>query len=134
MILSGEPIGAEAAVGAGAIDRVVGEGDDLLAAAVAHARAMVAAEDPAVRTRDRDAALGTGDGGAILAARRADLVATDPEEVAGLAAIDAMIVGLRDGFDAGLAAERAAFVALRDSPRAAAKREAFFAARRKPSA
>lgn len=134
MILGGEPVPAETAAAQGAIDEIVPEGDDLLTAALAHARAMVAADQPAVRTRDRDAALRGGDGLAALAARRAALRAADPDEVAGLAAIDAIEVGLTRGFDAGLAAERAAFVTLRDSPRAAAKREAFFAARRKPSA
>jgi hypothetical protein len=85
----------------------------------------------AVRTRDRDAAL-RHDGVARLAERHAALAASDPEEVAGLAAIEAMAIGLEHGVDAGLAAERAAFVALRDSPRAATKREAFFATRRRP--
>ena len=133
VILSGEPVGAEVACAWGAIDEVVADGADLLRAAVAHGRAMVAAEAPAVRTRDRDAALRRGGGPALLAARHAALAAADPDEVAGLAAIEAMAIGLENGFDAGLAAERAAFVALRDSPRAAAKREAFFAARRKPT-
>ena len=133
MILSGEPVGAEIAAAWGAVDEIVAEGGDLLAAALAHARRMIADDSPAVRTRDRDAALRRGGGPAYLADRHAALAAADPNEVAGLAAIEAMAIGLEQGFDAGLAAERAAFVALRDSPRAAAKREAFFAARRRPT-
>jgi len=134
MILSGEAVGADIACAWGAIDGVVADGADLLEAAVAHARAMIATEAPALRTRDRDAALRRAGSSALLAARHAALAAADPDEVAGLSAIEVMAIGLEHGFDAGLSAERAAFVALRDSPRAAAKREAFFAARRKPSA
>ena len=132
MILSGEPVSAEIAAAWGAVDEIVAEGTDLLEATLAHARTMIAEEAPAVRTRDREAAL-RRDGVARLAERHAALAASDPNEVAGLAAIEAMAIGLENGFDAGLSAERAAFVALRDSPRAAAKREAFFAARRKPT-
>lgn len=132
MILSGAPVTAEIAAAWGAVDEIVTRDDDLIDVAVAHARTMIAQEAPAMRTRDRDAAL-LRDGVAHLTDRHAALAASDPEEVAGLAAIEAMAIGIEHGFDAGLSAERAAFVALRDSPRAAAKREAFFAARRKPS-
>lgn len=133
-ILGGAPIGAEVAATWGAVDEIVAEGCDLRAAALAHARTAIAAGTPPIRTRDREA-MPPGNGArALLAERRAALAAADPDEVAGLAAIEVMAIGLEQGFDAGLAAERAAFVALRDSPRAAAKREAFFAARRKPSA
>jgi len=131
LILGGDPIAATTAADWGAIDEIVAEGDDLLAAALAQSRAVIAGGEPLVRTRDRAPA--GGDAARHLAERRAALLAADPDEVAGLAAIDAMAAGLRDGFDAGLAAERAAFVTLRDSPRAAAKREAFFAARHGPS-
>lgn len=131
VVLSGRPIDASTACDWGAIDAIVGEDRDLLAAAIALARAAATGGGAAQRTRDRplppEAAVAT------LDRRREALLAEDPDEIAGLAAIEAMRVGVVDGFDAGLAAERRAFLSLRDGPRAAAKREAFFAARRKPS-
>ena len=133
-ILSGEPIGAEVAAAWGAVDEIVAQGGDLRGAALAHARATIAAGARPMRTRDREAMPPREAARTLLAERQAALAAADPDEVAGFAAIEVMTIGLERGFDAGLAAERAAFVALRDSPRAAAKREAFFAARRKPSA
>ena len=134
MILSGEPIDAATAAATGAIDEVVPEGRDLRVVALAHARTAVAVGAAITRARDREATPHRIDGVVACSLRRAALLGADPDEIAGLAAIDAMATGLRDGFDAGLAAERAAFVALRDGERAAAKREAFFASRRKPSA
>ena len=132
MILSGTPIEAASALALGAIDAVVALEADLVAAAIAHARALAAAGAP-MRTRDRRPP-GEGDPLPRLEARRADLLARDPDEIAGLAAIEAMRIGLVEGFDAGLVEERRAFVELRDGARAAALREAFFAARRKPGA
>lgn len=129
-ILSGAPIEAEKALSLGAIDEIVALDGDLVATAIARARAMAASGAPLVRTRDRTVATeGPAD---PIAVRRTALLAEDPEEIAGLMAIEVVRIGLERGFDAGLAAERRAFLDLRDGPRAAAKREAFFAARRKP--
>jgi len=133
MILSGDPIDATTAHAWGAVDRLVADGEDLLAAALAEARDRATADLPPPRARDREATPHRIDAVVACAARRAALLAADPDEVAGIAAIDAMAIGLTDGFEAGLAAERAAFLVLHDSRRAAEKREAFFAARRKPA-
>lgn len=131
VVLSGKPIDAETACAWGAIDALVGEDGDLVAAAIALARA--AASGDARRPRPRDRALPREEALAVLDRRRAALLAEDPDEIAGLAAIEAMRVGVIEGFEAGLAAERRAFLSLRDGARASAKREAFFASRRKPS-
>jgi 3-hydroxyacyl-CoA dehydrogenase len=128
LILSGRPIEAATARDWGALDAIVEADGDLVAAAIALARALSVDEMAPRPARDRDP---PGEGAlAVLARRRAELLARDPDEIAGLAAIEAMRVGLADGFAAGLVEERRAFLALRDGPRAAAKREAFFAARR----
>ncbi len=129
LVLSGMPVDATIARDWGAIDRVVDADADLVAAAVALARTLATSADLPPPTRERTP---PGDGSpALFDRRRAELSARDPEEIAGLAAIEAMRVGVVEGFDAGLAAERRAFLELRDGARAAAKREAFFAARHK---
>ena len=131
MILSGEPVTAAFAHARGALDELGAGGGDLVTAAVDPAYSLAAWSGELGRTRER-VVPGEGEALVRLEFRRAELVERDPEEVAGLAAIDAMRVGVAEGFEAGLAAERTAFLALRDTPRALAKREAFFAARRRP--
>ncbi|MBZ9671491.1 3-hydroxyacyl-CoA dehydrogenase NAD-binding domain-containing protein [Mesorhizobium sp. ES1-3] len=126
MIVSGAPIGADEAHGAGLVDAVF-EGD-LITHAVNFAREMARKGGPFTPVRDRDEGL-----------RETDLAAFDTEatdlarKARGLDAPIACAQAVRNAvtlpFDEALAAERALFVKLVASDQSRAQRHLFFAER-----
>ena len=100
MCAFGEPIGAEEALAAGIVDRIV-EGD-LLAGAIAFAREIAGKEAP--RTSRRESKLRDHDP-AIFAAARAQAQKTKRGQTAPLAAIEAVENATRLSFEEGCARE-----------------------------
>ncbi|MER9951531.1 3-hydroxyacyl-CoA dehydrogenase NAD-binding domain-containing protein [Mesorhizobium sp. M0047] len=126
MIVSGAPIGAAEAHGAGLVDAVF-EGD-LTTHAVNFAREIARKGGPFTPVRDRDDGLKETDL-AALDAEAADLA----RKARGLEAPVACALSVRNAvtlpFDAALAAERALFVKLVGSDQSRAQRHLFFAER-----
>ncbi|WP_027144582.1 3-hydroxyacyl-CoA dehydrogenase NAD-binding domain-containing protein [Mesorhizobium sp. WSM3626] len=126
MIVSGTPIGADEAHGAGLVDAVFA--GDLTTHAVNFAREMARKGGPFTPVRDRDEGL-----------RETDLAAFDAEaadlagKARGLEAPIACAQAVRNAvtlpFDEALAAERALFVKLVASDQSRAQRHLFFAER-----
>jgi 3-hydroxyacyl-CoA dehydrogenase len=128
MILSGDPIGANAALEAGLVDAVVD--GDVTAAAIEFARKLVADKTPLRRARDLDGKL------AAMKADRAkfdELVAAHSKRSRGLHAPAAAIEALRGAIDLpleqGLKLEHDKFIALKDGEQSKAQRHIFFAER-----
>ncbi len=128
MILTGEPIGAKAALEGGLVDAVVD--GELTAAAVAFANKLVADKKPLRRARDFDDKL------ADLRANPAkfdELAATQMKRSRGLhapaAALDALRAAIAMPIDQGLKLEREKFVALKNGDQSKAQRHIFFAER-----
>ncbi|MFN3546537.1 MAG: 3-hydroxyacyl-CoA dehydrogenase NAD-binding domain-containing protein [Mesorhizobium sp.] len=127
-IVSGNPIGAKAALADGLVDAVYE--DDLVANAVAFAREAAATGKPLVAVRDREEK---------LAAARADLAAFDRQiaevlkKSKGLDApkrcADAVRNSITMPFDEALTTERKYFVELVDGDQSKAQRHLFFAQR-----
>lgn len=111
---------AAAAQGAGLVDRIAA--GDLMADAVAFARAL----DPAPLARDRAVA---DPGQAFWQAAQARIAKASKGQTAPLLALEAVRLGVVEGFQAGLAFERATFLHLRQGEEAAALRHLFFAER-----
>jgi len=128
MILSGDPIAAEAARGLGLIDEIV-EGD-LVAAAIAFAREAIAKGRLPARARDRDEKLAS-----LRAEPRKfeDMAAAHLKRTRGLRAPACAVEALRGAislpFDEALAREWAFFLELRASEQSKAQRHVFFAER-----
>jgi 3-hydroxyacyl-CoA dehydrogenase len=128
MILTGEPIGAKAALDCGLVDSIVS--GDLTEGAVAFARARADEKKPLPRARDREDK---------LADTRADrtkfeeLAAAQMKKSRGLHAPAAAIEALRGAvelpFDQGLERERAKFSELVKGDQSRAQRHIFFAER-----
>jgi 3-hydroxyacyl-CoA dehydrogenase len=128
MILSGDPIGANAALEAGLVDAIVD--GDVTAGAIAFARKLVAGKTPLRRARDLDGKL------AGMKADRAkfdELVAAHGKRSRGLHAPAAAIEALRAAIDLpieqGLKLEHDKFMALKDGDQSKAQRHIFFAER-----
>ncbi|MER9304189.1 3-hydroxyacyl-CoA dehydrogenase NAD-binding domain-containing protein [Mesorhizobium sp. M0496] len=126
MIVSGAPIGAAEAHGAGLVDAVFK--GDLTTHAVNFAREIARKGGPFTPVRDRDDGLKETDL-AALDAEAADLA----RKARGLEASVACALSVRNAvtlpFDAALAAERALFVKLVGSDQSRAQRHLFFAER-----
>ncbi|MET3890472.1 3-hydroxyacyl-CoA dehydrogenase [Bosea sp. OAE506] len=125
MMLSGEPVNAGKALELGLVDAVTG--DDLVAAAVAQARALAGRGAP-LRLSKAGAKLTAADRAAFEA------LATDAMKKSGdLPNVAALIEAVRGAFELsfaeGLAVERALFLKLVADPRSAALRHVFFAER-----
>lgn len=121
MMLSGEPIGAGAALETGLVDRVT-DAADLLAAALEYAQELV---DP---RRVRDLPVPPADE-KIFADARQKLATSargllSPEKI-----VQAVELATRADFDAGVAAERELFAECKASPQSSGLRHAFFAER-----
>ena len=128
MILSGDPIGANAALEAGLVDAVVD--GDVTAAAIAFARKLVADKTPLRRAGELDSKLAGMKGGL----RKFDeLVAARSERSHGLhapaAAIEALRAAIELPIDQGLKLEHDKFVELKDGDQSKAQRHIFFAER-----
>ncbi|RST88195.1 3-hydroxyacyl-CoA dehydrogenase [Aquibium carbonis] len=127
-IVSGNPIGAEAALADGLVDAVYD--DDLVANAITFAREGISAGKPLVAVRDREKK---------LAAARNDLAGFDSQiaevlkKAKGLDApkrcADAVRNALTMPFDEALVTERKYFVELVDGDQSKAQRHLFFAQR-----
>ena len=129
LMLSGKPIGAQAALDAGLVDKLE-EGADSVAAGLAYARELLAQGAPLRRTSedqtriaDKAAAL------ADLEALRADTAKKSRGLFSPLKIIDCVQAALDLPFAEGLKFERAQFLACIDSPQRAGLIHAFFAER-----
>ena len=128
MIVSGEPIGADAALTHGLIDTIV-EGD-LTAAGVAFAEKVVSERQPLKKIRDLEDKLAQARGKPELFANFRKSVA---RQTRGFRApencIRAVEAAVTLPFDAGLTRERELFLELLHSPESKAQRYFFFAER-----
>ncbi|OGB12037.1 MAG: 3-hydroxyacyl-CoA dehydrogenase [Burkholderiales bacterium RIFCSPLOWO2_12_FULL_64_33] len=127
LMLSGQPLKAQAALQAGLVDKLV-EGTDPLAAGLAYVRELLAANAPVRRTRDLtiaepQAAL------AWLDAQKAETAKKSRGLFSPLKIIECVQAALQLPFDEGMARERALFMECLDSPQRAGLIHAFFAER-----
>ena len=128
MILSGEPLSAVEALALGLIDRLVPDGEDLLAAATDLARNLVAESAPAQRVwRYSDPAQG------LPTAFFDDYVAARARrwkgQLAPVLALDAVKAACAGSMEEGLAREQLLFKQVESSAQSAALRHQFFAQR-----
>ncbi len=125
MIVSGEPIGAKEALGAGLVDALVD--GELIAEATAFAR-WTAGIRPLPRLRDRSEKL-TGADRAAFDATAAELTKRARGLKAPHACVEAVRLALDTPFDQGLAREREIFLELVAGEQSKAQRHVFFAER-----
>ncbi|PUA98949.1 3-hydroxyacyl-CoA dehydrogenase [Acidovorax sp. 107] len=127
LMLSGQPLKAQAALQAGLVDKLV-EGTDPLAAGLAYVRELLAANAPARRTRD----LAIAEPQAALAWLEEQKTETAKKSrglFSPLKIIECVQGALQLPFDEGMARERALFMECLDSPQRAGLIHAFFAER-----
>ena len=128
MILSGEPIGANAALEAGLVDAIVD--GDVTAAAITFARKLVADKTPLRRAGDLEGKLAGMKGNR---AKFDELVAPHGKRSRGLqapaAAIEALRAAIDLPIDQGLKLEHDKFIELKDGDQSKAQRHIFFAER-----
>ena len=127
LMLSGQPLKAQAALQAGLVDKVV-EGTDPLAAGLAYVRELLAANAPVRRTR----ALAIAEPQAALAwldEQKAETAKKSRGLFSPLKIIECVQAAVQLPFDGGLARERALFMECIDSPQRAGLIHAFFAER-----
>lgn len=127
MMLSGQPLKAQAALQAGLVDKLV-EGTDPLAAGLAYVRELLAANAPVRRTRDLNiaepqAAL------AWLEEQKTETAKKSRGLFSPLKIIECVQAAVQLPFDEGMARERALFMECLDSPQRAGLIHAFFAER-----
>src|SRR5213593_4448614 len=128
MIVSGEPIGADAALTHGLIDAIV-EGD-LTAAGVAFAEKVLSERRPLKKIRDLEDALAAARGKPEVFADFRKSVARQTRGFrAPESCIKAVEAAVNLPFDAGLRRERERFLELMPSPESKAQRYFFFAER-----
>lgn len=128
MILSGEPVSASQALALGLIDRLIADGEDLLAAATEFARNLIAESVPAQRPwRFSDPAQG------LPASFFEDYAAARARrwkgQLAPLLALEAVRAACAGSLQEGLAIEQALFKQVESSAQSAALRHQFFAQR-----
>ena len=127
LMLSGQPLKAQAALQAGLVDKLV-EGTDPLAAGLAYVRELLAANAPVRRTRD----LAIAEPQAALAWLEEQKTETAKKSrglFSPLKIIECVQAALQLPFDEGMARERALFMECIDSPQRAGLIHAFFAER-----
>ncbi len=127
LMLSGQPLKAQAALQAGLVDKLV-EGTDPLAAGLAYVRELLAANAPVRRTR----ALAIAEPQAALAwldEQKAETAKKSRVLFSPLKIIECVQAALQMPFDEGMARERALFMECLDSPQRAGLIHAFFAER-----
>jgi 3-hydroxyacyl-CoA dehydrogenase len=126
MCSEGNPITAEEALQFGIVDRLMD--GDLLASAIAFARAI--AGKPAPKTRERNSKLGTPEHNApIFSTARENARKKQPGMMAPLAAIDAVEAATRLPFDEGCQVEQKLFTECLFSPQSKALIHVFFGER-----
>ena len=127
LMLSGQPLKAQAALQAGLVDKLV-EGTDPLAAGLAYLRELLAANAPVRRTR----ALAIAEPQAALAwldEQKAETAKKSRGLFSPLKIIECVQAALQLPFDEGMVRERALFMECLDSPQRAGLIHAFFAER-----
>ena len=127
LMLSGQPLKAQAALQAGLVDKLV-EGTDPLAAGLAYVRELLAANAPVRRTRD----LAIAEPQAALAwldEQKAETAKKSRGLFSPLKIIECVQAALQLPFDEGMVRERALFMECLDSPQRAGLIHAFFAER-----
>ena len=127
LMLSGQPLKAQAALQAGLVDKLV-EGTDPLAAGLAYVRELLAANALVRRTRD----LAIAEPQAALAwleEQKAETAKKARGLFSPLKIIECVQAAVQLPFDEGLARERALFIECLDSPQRAGLIHAFFAER-----
>ncbi len=127
LMLSGQPLKAQAALQAGLVDQLV-DGTDPLAAGLAYVRELLAANAPVRRTRD----LAIAEPQAALAWLEEQKTETAKKSrglFSPLKIIECVQAALQLPFDEGMARERALFMECLDSPQRAGLIHAFFAER-----
>lgn len=124
IMVSGEPMSAQAAHDAGLVDTVAD--GDLLAAAKEFAQAHVSAPIPRLSNRP---AINDAASREAFETTAKDVIARDPKATNLIALVDSVRASLDKPFADGLAIERAHFVALTQDPRSIALRHLFFAER-----
>ncbi|PJI99053.1 3-hydroxyacyl-CoA dehydrogenase [Acidovorax sp. 69] len=127
LMLSGQPLKAQAALQAGLVDKLV-DGTDPLAAGLAYVRELLAAQAPVRRTRDLviaepQAAL------VWLGEQKAETAKKSRGLFSPLKIIECVQAALQLPFDEGMQRERALFMECIDSPQRAGLIHAFFAER-----
>ncbi|MCZ8092105.1 MAG: 3-hydroxyacyl-CoA dehydrogenase NAD-binding domain-containing protein [Acidovorax sp.] len=127
LMLSGQPLKAQAALQAGLVDKLV-EGADPLAVGLAYVQELLASGAPVRRTRDMaiaepQAAL------AWLEAQKTETAKKSRGLFSPLKIIECVQAALQLPFDEGMARERALFMECIDSPQRAGLIHAFFAER-----
>ena len=125
MIVSGEPVKAEKFRGSALLDRLT-EGD-VLEAALAFARELIAAGGGPKRVRDLKITMPNAE--AFLQFARTTVQAAAGPYPAPLACVEAVTAATREPFEAGMKRERELFVSLMSSPESAALRHVFQAER-----
>lgn len=130
LMVGAQPIGFDAALAAGLVDREIS--GDVRAAAIAYARELVAGGAPLRRTRDLPVA-GPLDAG-FFATYRAGLTVAQRKVKAVARVVEAVEAATTGSFDAGLARARELFVESRESVESRALRHLFFAERGASSA
>jgi 3-hydroxyacyl-CoA dehydrogenase len=127
MISNGEPIGAQQALEAGLVDRIV---PDTSFQGVLDFAREIADRRPLPRLRERSVALPAGTTADEFFARsRAQVARAARGLTAPLACVDAVEAACTLPFDEGLRRERAIFIERMQSPESKALRHAFFAER-----
>ena len=127
LMLSGQPLKAQAALQAGLVDKLV-DGTDPLAAGLAYVRELLAANAPVRRTRD----LAIAEPQAALAWLEEQKTETAKKSrglFSPLKIIECVQAALQLPFEEGVARERALFMECIDSPQRAGLIHAFFAER-----
>src|SRR5690348_3810424 len=124
MIVSGEPIGAHAALDAGLVDALATR-DDLRATAMALARRIVAEKRPPKRLRDRAVAPAPAE---LFSRARSEVARRHRGFEAPLKAVDAVAASMMR-FDDGLKREQTLFGELLRGPQFGTLRHVFFAER-----
>jgi 3-hydroxyacyl-CoA dehydrogenase len=127
MITTGEPIGAQEALAAGLIDRIV---PDTTFQGVIDFALQVAVRKPPPLLRDRSVALPAGsDAAAFFAQARAQVAKAARGLTAPMKCVDAVEAACTLPFDAGFTTERNIFIERVQSNESKALRHAFFAER-----
>ena len=126
MTLTGKPLPAAKAAEAGLVDRVVG--DDVVEAAVAYARELVAAGAGPRRTREQPVK-GADQAAELFAARRAQVARTMRNRQSPIALLTALQAAVEQPFDQGLQVESALAAQLEQATESKALRHLFYAER-----
>jgi len=126
MMLSGKPLTAQQALEVGLVDEVVS--GDLLAAAMAYARQLIAKGAGPRRTRERSVAGGER-ADEIIAARRIQVAKTMRNRNSPNVLLDAVQASVKKSFDEGIAYERSLSIEVEKAVEGRAFRHLFFGER-----